>query len=396
MKHKKHCMVVHAYYPLGESRVQREAEALIDNGYSVDVICLRRSGEEKQCDVNGVKVYRLPVSRFNRKGGAGQLMEYLLFLIFAAFRLSVLHLRSPYDVVQIHSLPDFLIFAALIPRISGAKIILDIHDLMPEFYACRFHKPMTSLPVQCMKIEEKVSCAFADHVITVTEIWRQVLVARGVVPEKSSVVMNLADDRLFHLQKIKRIRRPRPDGFHLFYHGTLTYRYGVDLILYALADLRGKYDDIFLTVHGQGEFIDTLKKLASELDLEGCINFSTNELPIEELPELIAGADLGIVPYRRDVFTDGILPTKLMEYAALGVPAVTVSTPAISEYFDSNMVEFFQADKADDLAGVIEKIYRSPDRRQELASNIQSFSRDYNWGSAKEEYVALIDRLAGC
>ena len=44
-RQKRHCMIVHAYYPVGETRVQREALALIDAGYAVDVICLREQGE---------------------------------------------------------------------------------------------------------------------------------------------------------------------------------------------------------------------------------------------------------------------------------------------------------------------------------------------------------------
>ena len=191
-------MVVHAYYPLMETRVEREALALRDHGIEVDVICLRYDQEEPTSLEEGVRVYRLPVKRHRGKGMLVQLLEYLTFFALAFLRLTFLHVRKRYDVVQVHNLPDFLVFAALIPKLTGAKIILDLHDLMPEFYAERTQQPMTSLGVRVIQWQERVSCRFADHVITVTQLWRRFLIERGQPPEKVAVVMNVGDDRAFH------------------------------------------------------------------------------------------------------------------------------------------------------------------------------------------------------
>jgi glycosyltransferase involved in cell wall biosynthesis len=113
-------------------------------------------------------------------------------------------------------------------------------------------------------------------------------------------------------------------------------------------------------------------------------------MPMEELPALIASADLGLVPYRRDVFTDGILPTKLMEYAALGIPAIAARTPAISAYFDETMVEFFTAEGVKELTDCIKTLYHDPSRREDLARNIQKFNRRHSWANQKIEYVNLV------
>ena len=84
---KRHCMVVHAYYPIGEPRVQREAEALTDSGYEVDVICLRQPGEPAHATVHGVNVYRLPVRRHKGRGVPVQLLEYMIFFALALWRV---------------------------------------------------------------------------------------------------------------------------------------------------------------------------------------------------------------------------------------------------------------------------------------------------------------------
>ena len=386
----RHCMVVHAYYPLNEPRVQREAQALVQAGAEVDVICLRDRNEAAAQIDQGVRIYRLPVRRDEKRGAAIQFLEYLAFFTLAFVQLTLLHFYRRYQVVQVHNLPDFLVFAALAPRLMGAVVILDLHDLMPEFFISRFGGDMDSLPVRLVRWQEQLSCRFASHVITVSKLWRETLVRRGVPPSKCSVVMNVADDRIFN-------QRPplqsSGDSVHLIYHGTLTYRYGVDLALQAVAQARVQMPHLRLTIHGCGEFLSDLERLRAELGLQEVVTFSTRLLPMEELPRLLSSADIGLVPYRRDPFTDGILPTKLMEYAALGLPAIAVRTPAIEAYFTEEMVQFFEAGDVNALANCIVRLSHDRERRELLAHNIYQFNQRYNWTVQRSEYLALVAGL---
>ena len=81
---------------------------------------------------------------------------------------------------------------------------------------------------------------------------------------------------------------------------------------------------------------------ATELHVEENVELRDEYLGTESLPALLAQADIGVVPYRDDVFTDGLLPTKLMEYAAMGLPCVAARTTAIDAYFHDTMVAFFR------------------------------------------------------
>jgi len=392
---KRHCMVVHAHYPIGETRVEREARALVDNGYAVDVICLRGGSEPAEAIQDGIAVYRLPVKRHKRSGAGVQLLEYLTFFVLAFFKLAALHRRRRYAVVQVHNLPDFLVFAALLPKLSGARVILDLHDLMPEFYAARFATGLANWRVRLICWQERLSCGFADHVITVTEPWRQTLIQRGVPAEKTSVVMNVADDRVFHRQP-PAVSPVVEDGhFNLIYHGNLTQRYGLDEVLRAVDLVCQSVPHIHLTVHGWGDYRQALMDLADELGMGQHVHFSSRALLTAELPELIRSADVGVVPYRRDVFTDGILPTKLMEYVALGVPVIAARTSAISAYFDESMVEFFTPGDAQDLARCILALYSDRARLARLAQAAEKFNQLYNWPAQRAAYVRLVDQLAG-
>lgn len=390
-----HCMVVHARYPLGEPRVEREADTLIGEGFNVEVICLRHPGEPEFEVIDGIKVYRLPVRRHKDRGVIVQFFEYLAFFGLALFRL-ILSARR-YQVIQLHGPPDFLVFAALLPKLLGAKIILDIHDLMPEFYLARFNSQKQSIFVKILLLQEKLACKFADHVITVTEPWRQTLICRGVPADKCSVVMNVPGQRFARGSELSENNRQTSSfaELKLIYHGNITYRYGLDLVLKALIRILDKAPQVKLIIHGRGDYLDELKTLVRQFKLDEHVQITTNFIPTEELPALIRSAHLGLVPYRNDVFTDGILPTKLLEYTRLGLPAIAARTSGISAYFDEDMVKFFAPENVEDLAKAIESVYFHREQLDELAHNLDRFNRIYNWDNQAVNYVNLIKNLSG-
>ena len=131
------CMIVHSYYE-EDPRVRREAEALVARGRPVDVIALRRPGDGPTGTLNGVRIRRIDVQRHQGAGLWVYLREYLSFLVRASWAATRAHRRRRYGLVQVHSLPDFLVFAALPLKLVGVPVILDLHEAMPEFFRTRF------------------------------------------------------------------------------------------------------------------------------------------------------------------------------------------------------------------------------------------------------------------
>lgn len=380
-------MVVHAYYPVGETRVQREAAALTEAGFEVDVICLRQTGEPPGERIDGVAVRRLPVARNRRLGVAFQLLEYLAFLVAAAAVLTVRHLRRRYDSVQVHNLPDFLVFAALVPKLTGARVLLDLHDLMPEFFASRLQLSMGHPLVRLVAFQERLACGFADSVITVTDGWKDRLAGRGVAAEKISVVMNVADPAFFS----RRAEPRHDDRFTLMYHGTITHRYGVDLLVEAAARLRSRVPSLRLWLLGDGDYRAEIQDLVSRLALDGVVELSDRMLAVTELQPYLDRADVGVVPNRSSVFTDDLLPTKLMEYVAVGIPVVAARTPMIDSYFDDEMVEFFTPGDPDDLADKLASLASSPSRRHDMVRAVDRFTDAHHWDHISRQYVSLVE-----
>lgn len=393
----RHCMIVFAIYPLGETRVQREAEALINRGYNVDVICVHLPGESVVDSYKGVKIFReeseFPIPFLQHGGLAKKFLDYLRFFISAGIRVTREHLQKPYDTLQVHNLPDFLVFCTLIPKLMGVPIILDLHDLMPEFFAGRFEQT-DSLGAKLIRFQERLACKYADHVITVSEHWKEALIYRGVPANKCSVIMNVADDHIFFPNNNKHDQTSPRNEFKLVYHGTLTERYGLDLALRAIDIVRHEIPGIHLKLIGRGDYVPILQQMIDELGINQYVSVDGLHLA-EELPGIIQSCDLGIVPYRNDIFTDGLLPTKLMEYAALGMPAIAARTTAIQAYFTDTNVEFFEPGNVEDLSRVIKYLYHNPDRLDQLAQGCQNFNTQYNWTKISAEYLGIVDNIRG-
>jgi glycosyltransferase involved in cell wall biosynthesis len=392
---QNHCMIVHAYYPLGETRVEREALALVDAGYHVDVICLRDKAEETFETIEGVDIFRLPVSRRKKGGLFGQFFEYLNFFFLVFLKLLPLFRRRKYGTIQVHNLPDFLIFSAIIPKLLGSRLILDLHDLMPEFFAYKTKKPMSSFLVRMVVFQEQISCRFADHIITVTDVWRERLISRGVQADKVSVVMNVADDRIFQpSDDLFNPQRPG-NGFRLIYHGAFKKHYGMEDLINAIRVAREAIPDIHLTLQGVGDFYPQMVQLVNEMGLDEQVQINHYSIHAQELPSLIMQSDVGVVPNHNDVFTGDLLPTKMLEYVALNTPVLASRTRVISKYFDDDMVQFFLPGDPKSLAENIVYLYHQKDRLCEKILNAKKFIEDYSWQSISRDYVKLVGNLSG-
>jgi glycosyltransferase involved in cell wall biosynthesis len=387
---RRHCMVVDNTWP--DFRVERESRALLAAGWEVDVICLGENGEPAEETADGLTIHRLPVRRRRGEGIRSQLVEYLTFLVRAFAAVIRLDRRRRYASVQVHNVPDFLVFAGIGPRLGGARLILDLHDLMPEFFASRTGGSLGHPLVRLVRLQERLSCAVADRVITVTDLWRDVLIARGVPARKLGVVMNLPDPGLIP-RLAPDVERPEPPGPPtILYHGTLTHRYGIDVALRALAEA-GRERELRMVIHGRGEALPELQALAGELGLDGRVEFSTRFMPTGELPTLLGRAHIGVITYRRDVFTDGILPTKLLEYAALGIPTVVGRTPVIEHYFDDSSVRFVDGSDVSEVARAIGELADEPARRAALSRAAREVAARHTWPDEAAGYVQLVDGL---
>jgi glycosyltransferase involved in cell wall biosynthesis len=389
ISNKRVCMVSYSCYAT-DNRVMRYAEALANRGDSVDAFALDSGIRPGKFEVlNGVNSYRIQKRVRNEKGKAAYLGRILKFMFKASAILTWRHLRKPYDVVHVHNVPDFLVFSAWFPKLTGARIILDIHDILPEFFASKFGAERGSWYVEQLLRVERNSCAFADYVIIANHLWLDKITKRSVPPDKCAVVLNHVDRSIFY----PRPRARQDDRLIAIFPGGLQHHQGLDIAIRAFPRVIQRFPTAEFHIYGDGNMKEEWVALVKELGLEKQI-FFFKPLSIQEVADRIANADAGIVPKRADSFGNEAYSTKIMEFMSQGVPVVASRTKIDTFYFQDREIAFFTSGSEVDLAAKLIRVWSDSSYARGLAWNGFAYVAANSWESKRHEYFSIVDNKA--
>lgn len=382
------CVVRQYYVPL-DTRVKREVDTLVAAGHEVTVLCLARPGERRVEKTAGATIIRMPL-RHRRGSMARYCLEHLAFMLFAGVAVAAGHLRRPYDLVQVNTMPDTLVFAALVPRLLGTPVLLDLHECMPECFVTTVDAG--EVAVRVLTRLERLSIWFSDRAITCTELMRETFVGRGAPPAKVSVVLNGADENIFDPDRYPP-SGPRPGRFLLVSHGTVEPRYGLETVVRAVALLKDEIPGLELQVYGEGSQLDDLRRLTQELGVEEKVHFSGRFVPIEELVAGISDADAGVVAIERDQYRDLTLCNKMYDFIAMRKAALVSRTRSVEVYFGESCFQMFTSGDDEDLARAIRELHARPDRGLGLVEAATQANASQRWTVQREAYLAAVDEL---
>lgn len=392
---KSVCIVVQNNYEF-DPRVRRKAEALVAAGYCVDILALRSPPAKKAYTLNGVNVYTLSLGK--RRGSlARYLFEYVAFFLWAFVRVTLQMRQRRYAIIDVNTLPDFLIFASVCARWQGAKLILDMHEIAPEFYISKYGTAENSWLARLLKHLEKISFNFADHVITVNEPIRGLLVDRGLPHSKSTVIMNAVDEELFATSVCSSAAcdvAAAPRRFVMMYHGTLTKIYGLEMAIEAFGMAHEQMPGAELWILGDGPEKGSLESLTQQCGLTSKVRLTGLVSPTE-VPAWLNRCDIGILPMRRDVFLDFAFPNKLSEYIIMGKPVVVPRLRGIRYYFSEEALAYFEPNNRAELAGQMVRVYRDSKLRAQLADRAKEEYAPIRWEVMKQRYLRLMEDMVG-
>ena len=139
----------------------------------------------------------------------------------------------------------------------------------------------------------------------------------------------------------------------------------------------------------QGE----LRELTRRLGLEESVKF-LKAVPLDEMAQVIANADLGVVPKRADSFGNEAYSTKIKEFMSQGVPVVASRTKIDAFYFEEGIVHFFQSGDSEAMAAAMLDVIKKKDLRESLARRGYEYVRRNGWDQKKQEYIDLIDSIS--
>lgn len=383
-------MVVYSYFPQ-DVRPRREAEALINAGYTVDIICLRLPDQTKFESIYGVNTYRVNISK-SRSTKRKYILLYSSFFIRSFFLLNWLFLKNRYDVIHAHNMPDFLVFLGVIPKLLGSKVILDLHDPTPEMLITKFAEDRDSWLIKMLKWQEKASIKFAHKIITTNKSFVDKFVSRGCPPNKINIVMNSPQDSIFNKSVNKSKEKSDENKYIVMYHGIIITRYGFEELLNAIYLLKDKIPGLELRIYGTGEDISLFLEIVKRLNIENIVKYF-GQVSIEKIVEIIPECDVGIIPNRLTPFTRINFPTRIFEYLYIKKPVVVPRTQGINDYFDEGSIFYFDAGNAENLANVIFNIYSDRAKAVEVVNKGYEIYQKHRWESQSKNLIKIYKEL---
>ena len=373
---------------LYEPPVQRAAEALVARGYDVEVLCMAHEERPRRALVNGVRILSLPAA-LGRSSRLRYAVDYVSFFVLVALTLAVRHLRRPYAVVQVNTMPDFLVFAAVVPKLLGSRLFLYLNEPMPELAETVFGPGLVTRVLE--RIEQR-AIAFADHAFTVTEELKQRHVARGADADRITVVLNGADPNVRFGRWTEPERPPSP-AFTVMCHGAVEDRYGQDTIVEAVAQLRDDQPDLRLVLTGRGSAVEAVLRQVKELGLDDVVSFH-GWVGHNELNDLLHAADVGIVAQKASPYAHLVHTNKMVDFWLFGMPVVASRLRATAALYGDDVIEYFEPGDARDLARAIRRLHDDPARRAELVENGRRAQSEHGWAVQRRAYLAPYEEAA--
>jgi len=323
--------------------------------------------------------------------------QSLRFAYLAMRKLGALAPERKYALVQAHNMPDYLVFAGFFQKRAGKPLVLDLHDLTVELFGSKWGRRKAAVLLPVLKLAERLSCGFADALITASPGFVESLIRRGIPSEKITLVLNTADPRFFRFDQGRKYEPiNRAQGPRLLYHGTVAERFGLAKAIDAAAILRKTMPGTKLNIYGHYDpsYRMFLEQKVREERLEKNVQLHGWK-SLEEIYQIIRNSDIGVVPYLKDDFMDLALSTKTFEYAASGLPVAASRLKSLHSLFSEDCVSFADPSSAEDLAAKIARLCADPQLREKQARAAAAVLPSISGEVMAGRYLGLINGLIG-
>lgn len=378
-------MIAYAQY-YNDARIKSYVNALLKSGFSVDVVCLSDPYTTSANSNNSRLIITSLQNKYQGNSATLYLINYFSFFVRAFLIVTIKYFRARYPVVHVHNQPDLLVFCALIPKIFGSRIILDMHDIMIAAILTKFRGIKQRILYYAVKIQTQISVSFCNVLICADHSQKEFLNENGISHASTYVMMNVPDETLFH----RRMSIPNNKELRVIYHGSISHRLGLDIAIQAV-ECAAKKIPIKFKIIGNGEQKEELVAYCTKKGILDSLIYFDDFIPIEQLQKEIEQYDVGIVANRHTLIGERcMLPVKMMEYLAIGLPVVVPRLEVIVRYFSNKMVSFYEPENIDEMVSRLIELATDSCLREKQVKNAAEFFQQYNCVNQRNEYLSII------
>ena len=373
-------------YQSNDKAAVREAEALAESGYSVDVLTLRapkRAGVPAQARsevINDVRYVRLPLTK-HRGSALTYVLDWGLWFVACFAWFTKESIRAPFSYVQVDTLPDHQVFAALVPKLTGSRIGLFLKEPTEELYGALWGSARVASVMGWLAHR---SIGFSDLAFCVTEEHRASYIEAGIDPDKLTVILNSMPP----FPKAAR-QRPANDGkFVVVCHGTIEERWGHDTIIEAARIALPSLPGLRVHLPGRGAGVERLAARIQSLGLSEVV-FLDGWLSDDDLAQLLADADAGVVAQVANPYSHLVHTTKMYDFMEAAVPVIATRLRATEALFPDE-ITYVDSENAAQMADAFVQLASHPEDRERQASAALGRLAGLGWKSQMDNMVEAV------
>lgn len=349
-----------------DTRVWQEATTLVENGYTVSVICPKGKGYEKEEEVlAGVHVYRHDL-KTEGSGFVGYVKEYGSALYHEIRLAKKIYKEIGFDVIHGCNPPDDIYMVARHFRKCGVRYVFDHHDICPELFEAKFGKK--GLLYKSQLWLERQTYKHAAFAFVTNESYKKIAIERGGM-DPAKVYVLRSGPKLERL----RIQEPKPElkkgrKYMVGYLGVIGKQEGIPYLLEAARYIRNELhrDDICYGIVGGGTSLEELKTLSVSMGIDDIVTF-TGRAPDDVMLDYLNTADICVNPDEYNPMNDKSTMNKVLEYMALGKPIVQFDLTE-GKYSAKEASVYANPNDAVDMGKKIVELLDNPQKRQEMSA----------------------------
>ena len=375
-----------------DTRVWQEATTLVENGYTVSVICPKGKGYDKEFEVlQGVNIYRhdLPTEG---NGLIGYIREYGTALKEQIRLAKKVYKEVGFNVIQGCNPPDNIYMVANRFKKYGVKYVFDHHDICPELFEAKFKKK--GLLYQSQIFLEGKTYKNCDIAFVTNESYKKIAIERGKMNPKNVFVLRSGP-------KLERLKIQKPKNeikrgkrYMVGYLGVIGQQEGIEYLLEAakyIKESKGR-NDIFYGIVGGGPHLEALKQKCKEMKIDDIFEF-TGRVSDEVMLDYLNTADVCVNPDEYNEMNDKSTMNKILEYMALGKPIVQFDLTE-GKYSAQKASLYAKPNDSKDLAEKIMFLLDNEEKRVEMGQyGMNRIKNELSWEHTSKELLRGYDSL---
>lgn len=246
------------------------------------------------------------------------------------------------------------------------------------------------------EIIEKRIIKNSDKIMVINEVLKDYIINFGANPQITEVIPGGVDFEKFNPSKIDSKYFKSKYGFSdndmvLFFMGWLYHFSGLKEVVVELSKIKDTHPNIKLMIVGWGDAESDLKKLIKDHNLGGTV-IMTGQMPYEDIPKLIAAADICLLPaYNNEIMRD-IVPIKIYEYLAMYKPVIATKLPGVMKEFGHGNGVLY-VNRSEDVVGEVKNMDENDLAVSE--QNARDFISDYDWEAIISNFEKSLISLEG-